>query len=145
MTGATATLVAHEHSLRQRILPFVGEREQHATPTPRAPDLPRPSGEHGLRRLATLAAHLELAPVHAQPEPGAERLQRRLLRREARREVRHGVAPPAAVGNLLRGEDALQEAVLPAVDHLAHARDAHQIDADPRDGHAAAIARAGAG
>src|SRR5438552_19145188 len=105
MTGAMATLIAHEHSLRQRILPFVGEREQHATPTPRAPDLPRPSGEHELRRLAALAAHLELAPVHAQPEPGAERLQRRLLRRDARRDVRHEVDQHAAVGDLLRYTD----------------------------------------
>src|SRR5437879_12179609 len=51
MTGAMATLIAHEHSLRQRILPFVGEREQHATPTTREPDLPRTSGAHELGPL----------------------------------------------------------------------------------------------
>src|SRR6267143_6545424 len=111
MTGPVATLIAHEHSLRQRIFPFVAEREQHAAPAPRPPDLLRPSEEHELRRLAALAAHLELAPVHAQPQPGAERLQPRLLRRKACREVRHGIAPRAAVGDLLRGEDALQETV----------------------------------
>src|SRR5260370_25491704 len=145
MTGPRARLSAHENSLRRRLFPYVREGQQHAAPAARAPDLPRASGEHELRRPAALAAHLELAPAHAEPEPGAERLQRRLLRREARREVRHRVAPRAAVRDLLLGDDAPEETVLPALDHLAHARNVDQVHADAGDGHVAVSARSAPG
>src|SRR5262245_60394088 len=111
---AIATLIAHQHRLRERIVTFVGEREQH----PRAPlgqtDLPRPARQHERRRLRALAAHLDLAPVHAELESRAERLEGRLLGGEPRREMRGRIRPLAAVRDLVLGEDAAQEAILPA-------------------------------
>ena len=78
---------------------------------------------------------LEVAPAHAETQAGAERLGGRLLGREARGEVRHGVAPGPAVGDLALGEDAAQEALVPARDDVAHARNADEIHADAVDRH----------
>src|SRR4026209_1988345 len=64
--------VGDQHRLRHRVLAVVGEREQDA-PTPlRLGALPTPSAQHHRRGLAAFAAHLELAPVHAHAEPGAQ-------------------------------------------------------------------------
>src|SRR2546426_6660485 len=69
-------LIAYEHRLGERVLPFVTERQEHSAPAPGQPELPRAPGEHEDGRLASLAPHLELAPAHAEPEPRAERLER---------------------------------------------------------------------
>jgi len=47
--------------------------------------------------------------------------------------VRHGIAPRPAVGDLAVGEDAPQEALVPARDDVAHARDADEIETDATD------------
>src|SRR2546430_2534491 len=132
-------LIAYEHRLGERVLPFVTERQEHSAPAPGQPELPRAPGEHEGGRLASLAPHLELAPAHAEPEPRAERLESGLLGREARGEVRHRIAPGAAVRDLRLGEDTLQEPVPPAVDHVAHARDVDEVDADAVDPHAGSL------
>src|SRR5438094_363946 len=150
MSGPVATLrsraihvvrriIAYEHRLGERVLPLVTERQEHSAPAPGQPDLPRAPGEHEGGRLASLAPHLELAPAHAEPEPRAERLETGLLGREARGEVRHRIAPGAAVRDLRLGEDTLQEPVPPAVDHVAHARDVDEVDADAVDPHAGSL------
>src|SRR2546422_4994582 len=59
--------------------------------------------------------------------------------REARGKVRHRIAPGAAVRDLRLGEDTLQEPVPPAVDHVAHARDVDEVDADAVDPHAGSL------
>src|SRR2546429_150425 len=94
---------------------------------------PPPPTKPGPPRLAALAPHLELAPLDAQPEAGAERLHPGLLGREAGGEVRHRIAAGAAVRDLLLGEDAAQESLVPARDDLAHALDLHQVHANPID------------
>src|SRR5438128_2227846 len=132
-------LIAYEHRLGERVLPFVTERQEHSAPAPGQPELPRAPGEHEGGRLASLAPHLELAPAHAEPEPRAERLESGLLGREARGEVRHRIAPGAAVRDLRLGEDTLQEPVPPAVDHVAHAWDVDEVDADAVDPHAGSL------
>src|SRR2546422_786211 len=132
-------LIAYEHRLGERVLPFVTERQEHSAPAPGQPELPRAPGEHEDGRLASLAPHLELAPAHAEPEPRAERLESGLLGREARGKVRHRIAPGAAVRDLRLGEDTLQEPVPPAVDHVAHARDVDEVDADAVDPHAGSL------
>src|SRR5205809_5179952 len=150
MSGPVATLrsrashvvrriIAYEHRLGERVLPLVTERQEHSAPAPGQPELPRAPGEHEGGRLASLAPHLELAPAHAEPEPRAERLETGLLGREARGEVRHRIAPGAAVRDLRLGEDTLQEPVPPAVDHVAHARDVDEVDADAVDPHAGSL------
>src|SRR5688572_19873812 len=117
MSGPVATLrsrarhvvrriIVYEHRLGDRVLAFVAERQEHPAPAPGEPKLARAPGEHERRRLAPLAPHLQLAPAHAESEPGAERLEARLLGGEACGEVRHGVAPRATVCDFLLGEDA---------------------------------------
>src|SRR5438094_2165183 len=139
MSGPVATLrsrashvvrriIAYEHGLGERVLPLVTERQEHSAPAPGQPELPRAPGEHEGGRLASLAPHLELAPAHAEPEPRAERLESGLLGREARGEVRHGVAPGAAVRDLLLGAGTLQAPVPPAADHAAHAPAVDVVD-----------------
>src|SRR3989440_11794358 len=146
MSGPVATLrsrarhvvrriIAYEHRLGARVFSFVAERQEHPAPAPGQPELARAPREHERRGLAALAPYLQLAPAHAEPEPGAERLEAGLLGGEACGEVRHGVAPRAAVRDLLLGEDAPQEAVLPAVDHVAPARDVDAVHADAVDAH----------
>src|SRR5512134_3996797 len=66
--------VPDQHRLRHRVVTVVGERDQHLAAAPRQGDRPAPAVERHGRRLPPLAAHLELAPVHAHAEPGAERL-----------------------------------------------------------------------
>src|SRR4030095_14711772 len=81
--------------------------------------------------------HLELAPAHAAWRSGAERLEPGLLGGEPRREVGRRIGVSATVGDLAFGEDAAHEPVLPAVEHLAHAGDADQVDPDAGDRHGA--------
>src|SRR3972149_870950 len=106
MTGPVATLrsrairrnrriIAHEHRLGERVVPLVGQGQEHPLATAGAADLPRAAGEHEDRRLAPLAPDLELAPAHAEPEPRAERLQPGLLPREARPAGRDRIAARA--------------------------------------------------
>jgi len=125
---------------RAGVLALVRQREQHSPPPTRLADRARPAGEHEDRRLAPLPPHFELAPADAEAEPGAERLQAGLLRREPGGQVRDGVPARPTVGELLLGEDALEEAVLPALDDPPEARDLHQIDADAADSHASLLA-----
>src|SRR5712692_1719393 len=131
--------VGDEHGLGERVVAVVREGEQHPAAPARQADLARapPEDQHG--GLALLAAHLELAPPDAEPQPPAERLETSLLGGEARREVRDRVAPGPAVGDLLLGEDAMEEALLPAPDHLAHPRDVDDVEPNPLDGHTAPI------
>src|SRR5256712_1843699 len=137
--GPIAKLIAHQNRLRERIFPFVGQREQHVAPAPAQADLPGFPRQDERRRLGALPAHLQLAPAYAQLQPGPQRLAPRLFGGEARREVRHGIAPRATVGDLVLGEHPVHEALLPAIDQRAHARDADQVDADTRDFHASPI------
>jgi len=84
---AVATLIVHQHRLRERIVPFVRQGEQHpaaAFPNPISATGPTGPG----RGLRALAAHLELAPADAELQPRAQRLESRLLGGEPRREVR---------------------------------------------------------
>src|SRR5262245_20180930 len=83
----TAKLVAHQNRLRERIVTIVGQRQQHPAPALAQADLPGSAGQNERGRFLALAAHLELAPVHAHREAGAQRLEARLLRGEARRAV----------------------------------------------------------
>src|SRR6266446_6623422 len=129
-TLRSARLVIDQHRLGARVLAIVRQREQHSPPPTRLADRARPAGEHEDRRLAPLPPHFELAPADAEAEPGAERLEARLLRREPGGQVRDGVPARATVGELLLGEDALEEAVLPPPRGPASARDLHQSDPD---------------
>src|SRR5438445_1392933 len=140
-SGAAATLtsrrspvrvIVHEHRLRERVVAVVGQGQQHVTAAAGQTQLARAAVEHQARRLAALAADLEIAPAHAEAQPAAERLRGRLLGREARGEVGHGIAPRAAVGDLALREDAAQEALVPARDDVAHARDPDEVHADAR-------------
>src|SRR5439155_26111995 len=99
MSGPVATLrsrashvvrriIAYEHRLGERVLPFVTERQEHPAPAPGQPELPRAPGDHEDRRLATLAPHLDPAPAHADTDHRAECLERVLLCSDARRVVR---------------------------------------------------------
>src|SRR3989442_4775419 len=89
-------LIAYEHRLGERVLPFVTERQEHSAPAPGQPELPRAPGEHEGVRLASLAPHLELAPAHAEPEHRAERLESSLLCRDALSDMPHQIATDAA-------------------------------------------------
>src|SRR4030095_3443466 len=117
----------------ERDTPLWRGAQQQAPAAAGEAELARAAVKHERGRLPALAAHLELAPLDAQPQTGAERLHARLLGREASGEVRHRVAARAAVGDLLLGEHAAQEALVPAGDHLAHARDLDQIHAHAAD------------
>src|SRR2546422_11646642 len=64
--GPIAKLIAHQNRLRERIFPFVGQREQYPAPAPRQADLPGFPRQDERRRLGALPAHLELAPAYAQ-------------------------------------------------------------------------------
>src|SRR5258705_9190070 len=134
---AVATLIVHQHRLRERIAPFVRQGEQHPAAALPQSDLPRPARQDQGRGLGAARAPLELAPGDAELQPRAQRLESRLLGGEPRREVRRRVGPRATVGDLSLGEDAAQEPILPAVDHLAHPRDADQVDPDAGDRHGA--------
>src|SRR5207249_1336483 len=122
-------VIVHEHRLRERVVAVVGQGQQHVTAAAGQTQLARAAVEHQARRLAALAADLEIAPAHAEAQPAAERLRGRLLGREARGEVGHGIAPRAAVGDLALREDAAQEALVPARDDVAHARDPDDVHA----------------
>src|SRR4030095_9553520 len=90
--GPIAKLIAHQNRLRERIVPFVGQREQHPAPAPDQPDLLRLARQDERRRLRALAADLELTPMHAKLKARAQCLEPRLLGGEARREVRRRIA-----------------------------------------------------
>ena len=66
--------------------------------------------------------------------PRAQGLQRGFLGGEARRQMRDGIVPPLAVGDLRLGEDAVEEAILPALDHLPHPGILRQVHPDAADG-----------
>src|SRR5258705_7580088 len=121
--------VSDQKRLGHRIVAIMTQREQHARGSFGAGDGLRPPSQHHGGRLAALPAHLELTPVHAHAEPGAQRLERRLLGREARGEVGNGIAPAPAVGDLVIGEDATEEAIVPALHHAAEARDLGEVAA----------------
>src|SRR4051812_35577207 len=119
LTGCTLTGdVVDQHRLGDRVVAVVAQREEHALGAARAGELTRASVQDQHRRAAALSPDLELAPVHAEAQPGAERLEPRLLRGEARGEVRHGILAAAAVRDLVVGEDAVQEALVPALEDL---------------------------
>ena len=88
---------------------------------------------HGTTDSATDVIGLELAPVHTHAEPGAQRLERRLLGREARGEVGNGIAAAPAVGDLVIGEHAAEEAIVPALHHAAKTRDLGEVDTHALD------------
>jgi len=71
---------------------------------------------------------------------GAERLHRGLLRGKSRGEVRCRVAPAGTILNLAGGEDAPQEAVPVAREHLGHAGDVRRIDPNAHNSHGRASA-----
>src|SRR2546422_5994254 len=64
--GPIATLIAHQNRLRERILSFVGQREQHPAPALEQPDLLRLARQQEHRRLGAFTTHLELAPVQTE-------------------------------------------------------------------------------
>src|SRR2546428_4948998 len=131
LTSCRSRIGSDEHGLRHRVLAVVREREQEPVAAAAgAADLLRASAQDEHGRLPALAAHLELAPVDTQPQPGAERLEARFLGGEARSEVLGGVATGLAVGDLAIGEDAAKEALLPTLDDAAHSREMDEIDAD---------------
>src|SRR5262249_16301599 len=74
---------------------------------------------------------------HTELEPRAERLESSFLGGEPCREVGRRIGVSATVGDLALGEDPAQEPILPAVDHLAHAWDADEVDPDTGDRHGA--------
>src|SRR6266545_2613730 len=86
--------------------------------------------------LPALAPHFHLPPAHTHPQSSAQSLERRLLGGEAGGKMRNGVAPTAAVDDLLVGENAPQEPLIPALNDLTHSRDQRQIHADAHDVHA---------
>src|SRR5437867_922005 len=109
--GPIAKLIAHQNRLRERIFPFVGQREQYPAPTLEQPDLLRLARQHERRRLGAFTTDLELAPVHTELQPGAQRLEPSLLGGKARREVRRRIPPRATVRELvLEGGHALADA-----------------------------------
>ena len=90
---AIATLLVHQHRLRERVVAVVRQGEQH----PAARRVPKPISRERPDRTrvgacVALAADLELAPVDAELQPRAERLEPRLLGGEPRREVRRRIA-----------------------------------------------------
>jgi hypothetical protein len=129
-------IVVDEHRLGQSIVALVREGQQHALTTTSTTDLARATGKDQRGRLAALAPHLELAPVDAEAQAGAESLESSLLGREARGEVLSRITTSPAVGDLPFGEDATEEPVLPSRDHLSHAPDVDDVDPDAPDDHA---------
>src|SRR5215813_9207758 len=121
--------VPDEEGLGHRVVAIVREREQHARGTLGAGKGAGASRQHHGGRLAPLAAHLELSPLHPHAEPGAEGLQGRLLRSEAGGQVRDRIAAAAAVGDLVLGEDAAEKALVPALDDAAQPRHLREVHA----------------
>src|SRR6266487_2055083 len=116
--------VPDEERLRHGVVTIVREREQDARGALGAGDSLGAAREDHDGRLAALAADLELAPVDPHAQNRAEGLERRLLGREAG----DGIAATPTVGDLRLGEDTAQEALVPALDGAAQARDLGQID-----------------
>ena len=89
-------------------------------------------GEQG--SAAGLAGDFEFQPADASTDAGTEGLGAGLFGGEAGGEALGGVLLlAAAVGDLARGKDALQEALAEAVDALRDARNLHQVRADADD------------
>src|SRR4051812_25743320 len=63
----------------------------------------------------------------------ADRLRERLLRGPALGEVPRLVLGPVEARALLRGEDAVDEPLAVALEHLANAIDRHDVGSDPDD------------
>src|SRR5206468_11345294 len=67
-----------EHGLGERVVTVMGEREEHAPGALGERDGAAAPGEDHRRRLAPLAPHLHLAPVHPHRQARAQGLERRL-------------------------------------------------------------------
>src|SRR5216110_2608206 len=65
-------IIVHEHRLRERVVAVVRERQQHVAAAARQPQRARAAVQQEARRLAALAMDLEVAPAHAETQPGAE-------------------------------------------------------------------------
>src|SRR6266540_2882730 len=125
-----------KHGLGQRVVTVMGEGEEHATGALGQGDGAAAPVEDHRRRLAALAPHFHLPPAHTHPQSRAQSLERRLLGGEAGGKMRNGVAPTAAVDDLLVGENAPQEPLIPALNDLTNPRDQRQIHPDAHDGDA---------
>src|SRR5689334_17490480 len=134
-------LIVHEHRLRERVVTVVRQGEQHVVTAARQAQLSCASMQDEPRRLAAVTAHLEVAPAHAEAQPGAQRLRGRLFGGEARGKVRHRIPPGTTVGDLAVGEDTAEKALVPARDDVPHARNPDEVHADAADVHAPICAR----
>ncbi len=123
-------LIIDEHRLRERIVTVVREGQQHLSSAAGQAEVSRAAVQHELGGLPALTTDLQIPPADAERQSRPERLRGRLFRREARREMRDGIAPGPAVGNLILGEDAAQEPLVPARDDFTHAWDPYEIDPD---------------
>src|SRR5215475_11455101 len=121
--------VPDEEGLGHRVVAIVREREQHERGALGAGGEPGTSRQHHRGRLAPLAADLELPPLDAHAEPGAEGLQGRLLRGEACGQVRDRIATAAAVSDLVLGEDAAEKTLVPALDDATQPRHLREVHA----------------
>ena len=79
-----------------------------------------------LRRTAD-PDHLDVLPQHAAGMAGAERLHRRFLGRETAGEMGDRVAAARTIGDLLIGEDPVQEAVAIALQRRGDPRQIRRI------------------
>src|SRR5262245_6915403 len=128
--------IAQQHGLCERVVPVVREREDDTRPAPGQRNGTALAGEDDGRRLAALAANLDLAPLDPHPESGTQRLERGLLGSKTRREMLDGIAATLAIGDLVIGEHAPEEPLVPALHDFAHPRDQRQINPDALDAHA---------
>lgn len=97
------------------------------------------SVEHQLRRSA-VTDHFHVVPQHTCGVAGAKRFHRGLFRGKSRGKVRCRVAPARTILDLAGGEDAPQEAVPVAREHLGYAGDVRRIDPNAYDSHGRASA-----
>ena len=131
--------VAEEHHLRERERVRVRDRHERSANLHRSGAARRAAVQFETRRTAA-ADDLDILPEHALRLAGPEGFHRRFLRGKAAREVRGRVPPLGTIGNLARCEDAVQESLAVALEHVGDARDVGGVEADTKDIHVRATA-----
>ena len=91
-------------------------------------DLGCPPMEAERRPPSGFANHLDLQPVHASADPGAERLGSGLLGSKPRSKALGRIPLPQAIGLLCSSEDAIQEPLSVALHRLLNAPDLYHVD-----------------
>jgi polyphenol oxidase len=125
-------LFAHENHLREGERVAVSDCHERSSAADRGESPGCATVQLQLRR-PTPADHLDVTPHHSERMPRAERLHRRFFYGETAGEVGRGTATPEAVGDLVIGEDAVEEPVAIALDGARNTRDVGGVQPDSDD------------